>query len=392
MTIDVDRLRADTPGCEHVAHFNNAGAALPPRPVLQAVFDHLNREAEIGGYEAAAEREDRIEHTYDAMARLLGCDRDEVAIVENATRAWDMAFYSFRFEPGDRILTSNAEYASNYIALKQVTDRAGAEIVVIPDDEHGQVDTQALATMLEAHGSRTKLVSLVHVPSQGGLVNPAAEVGRLTRAAGVPFLLDSCQAAGQMPLDVRALGCDVLTGTGRKFMRAPRGTGFMYVRRELTQSLEPPLLDLHSADWQPDASYRIRPDARRFENWEGYVAGKIGLGVAADYALSIGLEAIRDRVYGLAADLRERLSALPGVTVHDLGREKCAIVTFSHERTSATEMAAKLRRERVNVSVLPASWARLDFGRRGLDEVVRASVHYYNTETELERLIRAVSS
>jgi cysteine desulfurase/selenocysteine lyase len=389
VSVDVERARADTPGCEHVAHFNNAGASLPPRPVLDAVMGHLEREAEIGGYEAAAERDGAVEHTYDALATLLGCERDEIAVVENATRAWDMAFYAFRFERGDRILTANAEYASNYIALKQVAERTGAEIAVVPDDDHGQVSLEALAGMLDA---RVKLVSLVHVPSQGGLVNPAAEVGRLTRAAGVPFLLDACQSAGQMPLDVHALGCDVLTATGRKFMRAPRGTGFMYVRRELAQSLEPPLLDLHAAEWLPGGDYRIRPDARRFENWEGFVAGKIGLGVAADYALAIGLEAIRDRVFGLAAHLRERLAALPGVRVHDLGRERCGIVTFSVAGRGASEVASALRREGVNVSVLPASWARLDFGRRGLDEVVRASVHYYNTSGEIDRLIRAASS
>jgi selenocysteine lyase/cysteine desulfurase len=390
MTIDVERARADTPGCENVAHFNNAGAALPPRPVLDAVLEHLNREAEIGGYEAEAERADRIEHTYDALARLLGCDRDEVAVVENATRAWDMAFYSFRFEPGDRILTARAEYASNYIALSQVAERSGATIDVIPDDEYGQVDTHELERMLG--DGRVKLVSLVYVPSQGGLVNPAAEVGRLTRAAGVPLLLDACQAVGQMPLDVGALGCDVLTATGRKFLRGPRGTGFMYVRRELADRLEPPLLDLHAAEWLPDGDYVIRPGARRFENWEAYVAGKIGLGVAADYALSIGLEAIRDRVYGLAAELREQLGALPRMTVQDLGREKCGIVTFSVAGTSATDVAAALRREGINVSVMPASYARLDLGPRGLDEIVRASVHYYNTSDEIERLIRAVSS
>ena len=224
--VDVARARADTPGCEHVTHFNNAGAGLAPQPVLDAVVDHLRREAEIGGYEAAAERRDRIEHTYDALAALLGCDRDEVAVVENATRAWDMAFYAFRFGPGDRILTARAEYASNYIAMMQVAERTGAVIEVIPDDEHGQVDVAALAGMLD---ERVKLVSLVHVPTQGGLVNPAAAVGQLTRQAGVPLLLDACQSAGQIPLDVRAIGCDVLTGTGRKFLRGPRGTG-LHVR------------------------------------------------------------------------------------------------------------------------------------------------------------------
>ena len=389
MAIDVARARADTPGVEHVAHLNNAGAALSPEPVLDAVIEHLRREARIGGYEAAAERADRSEHTYDAVAALIGARRDEIAIVENATRAWDMAFYSLRLDAGDRILTTNAEYASNYIPMRQVADRTGAAVVVVPDDEHGQVDVARLATMLD---ERVKLVSLVHVPSQGGLVQPAAAVGAVCRAAGVPLLLDACQSVGQMPVDVEAIGCDMLSATGRKFLRGPRGTGFLYVRRGLVESLEPPLLDLHAAEWLPDGSYRIRPDARRFENWETNIATKIGLGVAIDYALAIGLEAIRDRVRALAEDLRGWLSALPGVTVHDLGEERSAIVTFAVDGHPTAQVVQSLGARGVNVSLSPGSYARLDFGRRGLDDLVRASVHYYNDVGDLDRLIDCVAA
>jgi cysteine desulfurase/selenocysteine lyase len=387
MAIDVARARAETPGVEHVAHFNNAGAALPPQPVLDAVIEHLRREAEIGGYEAAAERKDRAEHAYDAIAALIGAQRDEIAIVENATRAWDMAFYSLKLEPGDSILTTQAEYASNYIALRQAADRTGAAVVVVPDDEAGQVDVALLGSMLD---ERVKLVSLVHVPTQGGLVNPAAAVGALTREAGVPLLLDACQSIGQMPVDVREIGCDMLSATGRKFLRGPRGTGFLYVRHDLIEALEPPLLDLHAAEWQADGSYRIRPDARRFENWETNYATKIGLGVAVDYALGWGLEAIRERVYGLAAQLRERLDDTPGVQTHDLGEERCAIVTFSVAGRSTEEVVAALAGDRINVSLSPGGYSRLDFGPRGLESLVRASVHYYNDGDELDRLVERV--
>jgi cysteine desulfurase/selenocysteine lyase len=370
-----------------VAHLNNAGSSLPPRQVHEAVVEHLQREAEIGGYEAARERKDRWEHTYDALARLLNAGRDEIAVIENATRAWDMAFYAFPFGPGDRILTGRAEYASNWIALKQVADRTGARIEVVPDDEHGQIDVAALESMLD---DDVKLVSLVHVPTQSGLVNPAAEVGRVTRAAGVPLLLDACQSVGQLPLDVEELGCDILSGTGRKFLRGPRGTGFLYVRRGLIEELEPPLLDMRAADWQPDGTYTIRADARRFENWETYYAGKVGLGVAVDYAVDIGIDAIRARIVELADRLRSGLREIDGVTLLDRGAVLAATVTFTVDGFSPGEVQRRLEERAVNVSTMDASSAQLDYGPRGIDEAVRSSVHYYNDDSDLDRLVEGV--
>jgi selenocysteine lyase/cysteine desulfurase len=385
--IDLDRVRADTPGVAHVAHLNNAGSSLPPQQVLDAIVGHLQREAEIGGYEAARERRELWEHTYDSLARLVNAHRDEIAVVENATRAWDMAFYAFRLGPRDRVLTGRAEYASNWIALKQVAHRTGARIEVVPDDEHGQIDVAALENMLH---DDVRLVSLVHVPTQSGLVNPAAEVGRVTRAAGVPLLLDACQSVGQLPLDVERIGCDVLSGTGRKFLRGPRGTGFLWVRRTLIEELEPPLLDMHAADWLPDGSYRIRDDARRFENWETYYAGKIGLGVAVDYALELGIDVIWERVGNLAASLRAALAEIGGVTVLDRGAVLGATVTFDVAGVDPVAVRDRLAERSVNVSVMEASSAQLDYGARGIAGAVRASVHYYNDDGDLDRLVDGV--
>ncbi len=387
--IDVARARRETPGCAHVLHFNNAGAALMPQPVIDAFLGHLRLETRLGGYEAAEAAHEAVGHTYDAVARLLGCRREEVAVVENATRAWDMAFYALPFRPGDRILTAQAAYASNYIAFLQVAKRTGVAVEVIENDAHGQIDVERLRAALD---ERVKLVALTHVPTNGGLVNPAAEVGSIAQQAGIPFLLDACQSAGQMPLDVDALGADLLSATSRKFLRGPRGVGFLYVRSTLLDVLEPPFLDLHAATWTAPDAYAVRPDARRFESWESNVAARIAFGAAVDYALGWGLEAIWERVQPLAEALRARLRALPGVTVHDLGRTRCGIVTFSARTLDAQAVKERLRTRGINVAVsLPAS-TLLDAQARRLPDLVRASVHYYNTEDEIDRFCAALEA
>jgi selenocysteine lyase/cysteine desulfurase len=386
--VDLDALRAITPGCANRLHLNNAGAALLTRPTLDAMTGHLQLEAELGGYEAAAAAREAIDATYAGLAELVGGQPGEVALFDNATHAWQAAFYSIPLGPGERILTGRAEYGSNVLAYFQVARRTGAEVVVVPNDEHGQLDTTALAGLID---ERTKLIGVTHVPTSGGLVNPAAEVGRIARDAGVLYVLNATQSVGQFPVDVRAIGCDLLAATGRKFLRGPRGTGFLWVRAESLERLDPYVAEVRSATWDGRRGFTWVQGARRFETWENSYVNVVGLGAAVRQALDLGLDAIGERTMALGARLRRQLDALPGVSTHDLGRVRCAIVTARVDGMAAADVAAALAGAGINVTTTVPEDTQFDTEDRGVHPLVRLSPHYYNTNQELDRAVDAVA-
>ena len=390
MVIDVDAAREDTEGVRHVTHLDHAGSSLAPRPVADTVVAHLRREEQIGGYRAAAEATDRLDGVYSSLARLVGASPDEVAVLESGSTAWTTAVSGLPLA-GRRVLLGRGEYWHNVLVLRRLARQHDLELVVLDDDEHGRVDVDHLDRELDR--GDVALVAVTHLAMGGGPVQPAAEVGVRCRAAGVTFVLDACQSAGQMPLDVAEFGCDIMVGTGRKFLRGPRGTAFLYVRRRLLDMLGPDLRDLHP--WAGGFAGRdARVEARMLESWETSVAGRLGLGRAVDYALDLGLEAIRDRVTALAGTMRRRLAELPSVRVHDQGLVLPGIVLFSVRGRTAEQVGARLAGHGINVSAaaLPPSASEHVLHPVGTEAVaVRASVHYYNTEEEIGRLVRALS-
>jgi len=382
--MDFEQIRADTPAADDQTFLHSAGSSLMPRPVVEAMFEHIRLEEQVGGYAAADREQARLDAVYGSVAGLLNAAPDEIALVENATVGWQMAFYALPWKAGDRILTTRAEYAANYVAYLQMAKRVGVVIDVVPDDESGALDVAALERMIDA---RTRLISITWIPTNGGLTNPAAEVGRIARAAGVLYLLDACQAVGQMPVDVAALGCDMLAATGRKFLRGPRGTGFVYVRRDLMLGLEPPMIDHFAAPWTADDQYTLRPDARRFETWENNYAARLGLGAAVDYARAVGLDAIEARCRMLAGRLREGFGGLGHVTLLDLGRDPSAIVSFSVAGHTAPQVLRAAEADGIVIGGSLPSSTRLDSEARNLPVILRASPHYFNTEAEVDRLV-----
>ncbi len=387
MPLDLAAVRADTPAVATVAHFNNSGSSLPPRPVVDACIDYLRLEAEIGGYEAAADRADDLDRFYSAGAQLLNCAPEEIAFATSAGQAWWRSFEVIPLAAGDRVLVSSSEYQANAFALLQARDR-GVSIETIPSGPTGEVDLDQLAEMLD---SRVRLVAITHIGLGNGMIQPAEEIGALVGPTDALYMLDSCQAAGQFPLDVQSLQCDFLSFTGRKFMRGPRGTGLLYERASIIDQLNPPRhVDGRSATWTSAFEWQPHRGAARHEFGEYSYAAKVGLGIAIDYALDIGLDAIAERNAMLSGRLRTALAEVDGVTLHDLGKHKSAIVTFNVDGFDAPKVVSLLSEQRLHLSAPEATATQFDLGTRGIDAVVRAGVHYFQNEDEVDRLAQAV--
>jgi cysteine desulfurase len=387
--IDLDAVRAETPGCLDQVFLDSAGSALPTRAVHRAMVAHLEREAEVGGYRAAAERAEDLAALPVALGRLLGCDADLVALTDSATRAWDLFVTALPWSAGDRVLVCGTEYASNAIALLQRARLDGITVEVVPSNPDGLVDPAALESMLD---ERVRMVSLVHVPTNSGQVAPVRDVVDLAHRVGALVLLDACQSVGQLRVDVRELGVDALSATGRKWLRAPRGTGFLHVRRDVLEGLEPAAADLRGATWTAPEAYELAAGARRFELWEYDVAARLGLKEAVDRLLGLGIDAVEETVRARAADLRAALSAIEGVTVRDPGADLSGIVSFTVAGVPAESVRDRLAEQRVTVSVSGAGSTRLDMTARGLPAVVRASPHYFNGPDDLEAAAAAVAA
>ena len=385
------RWREDTPGCANCVHLNNAGAGLMPRSVLETITAHLNCEAMVGGYESSDEAEGAVRAAYSNIAELLGAQPHNIAVVENATVAFFQALSAFDFRPGDVIVTTRNDYISNQLAYLSLAKRQGIEVRRAENLPSGEVDPQSVRELLR--DPRVKLLAVTWVPTNSGLMQPVEALGEVAEAAAVPYLVDACQAVGQIPINLSRLRCDFLSATARKFLRGPRGIGFLYVSDRALQRGDYPLyIDMRGANWVTTDGFELAPDARRFENWEFAYALLLGLGEASRYALCVGIHRAGGRARELAATVRTRLSALPGYRLLDRGKDLAAIVTVAVLGWDAIALVGALRGRGINTSASLGAYAIIDMAEKNVTSALRISPHYYNTESELDTLIEALKS
>ncbi len=387
--IDVERYRAETPGCAHRLHLNNAGAALMPRGVIDTMQAHIKLEGDVGGYEAADIRADALRATYAPWAALVGARASNIAVANSATAAFVRAISSFDFAPGDSIVTSRCDYTSNQIQYLALARRLGVAIRYADDLPEGGVDAASVRALLAQQ--RPRVVAMSWIPTNSGLVQDVEAVGAVCEEFGVPFIVDACQAVGQLPIDVSRLRCDYLSGTARKFLRGPRGIGFLYASdRALARGDHPLAVDMRGARWTAAGSYEVAETAQRYEDWEFPYALVLGQGEAVRYALEVGVVQAQARAWALAARLRERLQDIPGARTLDRGKTTCAIVTVTIPGRASSAIVAELLKRRINAVASFREFGILDFDQKGVGDAVRLSPHYYNTEEEIETVVAAL--
>jgi selenocysteine lyase/cysteine desulfurase len=360
-----------------------------PQEVLDACKAHLDLEARIGGYEAADARAADVSRVYADVGRLIGAPSENVAIVANATAGFIQSISSFDLEPGDVIVTTRSDYTSYQITFLSLAERLGIVVRHAEDLPEGGVDPESVRDL--ASDRRCRLVHVSWVPTHSGLIQDAAAVGEVCESLDVPYLLDACQAVGQIPIDVTRLKCDYLTATARKFLRGPRGIGFMYASdKALDRGDHPLFVDMRGATWVEPDQYEIAPTAMRYEDWEFSYALVLGLGAAAAYAVDVGIGVASARAFSLARRLRDGISSMPGARVLDGGREQCAIVTAMFDGRDARKIVQGLKARNINTSASLRWYGLLDFSAKDVDAAVRISPHYYNTEDEIDRTLEAI--
>jgi cysteine desulfurase/selenocysteine lyase len=384
---EIQQIRSETSGANLKIHFNNAGCSLPPDIVVNTVTTYLQEEAKYGGYETEYKYRMAFENVYKRIAELIHAEKDEIALVENASYAWGLAFNGIDFKENDEIITSEMEYVTNMLGFLNLRKSQGLTVKIIPNDGAGNFSLKQLE---ESITPQTKLIAITHIASTTGGVMPIAEIGQIARKHHILYLIDACQSIGQIPINVKEIGCDMLAVTGRKFLRAPRGTGFLYVRKEIQDKLKLIFMDGFSAPHMTDNDFKPRQDARRFELYEKNRALTLGLGKAVEYFLLTGPDRIWERIQFLSGELRKQLKKITGITVHDQGSIQCGIVTFTLDGIESSWIKARLAEQNINVSVGMAISTFTYMNRHHLKSVVRASLHYYNTEEEISRMCQSL--
>lgn len=355
-------------------HYLNHAATSPmSAATVEAMHQFMLQEQRLGAHVAVRGLSPQAAgRAYELIAAAIGAASTDIALTQSCSDGWSRIVGAMRWQRGDRVLVGRNEWGGNLGMLQHLAAVHGIQVEMIPADAEGAVDLDALEAQLK---QPARLVALTLASCNSPLVQPGPAVGALCARAGVPLLVDAAQAFGQLPLDVGALQCAALTAPGRKWLRAPRGTGFAYVNPAFLPELAPPFADHFSRPWSEPGTWAYRPDARRLETSDFSMALRLGLANALEEWTATGVAAIRQGIQQRAEWLRLQAAEEAGLTVQVLKQHAMSgIVTLESRRHPAPVLVQALQAQGIEATASPQAYTPWDMQARGLKEVLRLSV------------------
>lgn len=382
--MNLDAIRRDTPGCSDKIFLNSAGSSLMPKPVVERMVEYLYEEQELGGHTTAEKNIEPINAFYEQAAKLINSKPSNIAFTNSATDGYAKALSSISFKDGDCIITTNDDYISNHIAFISLQRRYRIKVIRAVNMPDNELDLAYFEHLIQKH--RPKLIAVTHIPTNSGLIQNVKGVGKLCKQYDILYLVDACQSVGQLVVDVTKMNCDFLTATGRKFIRGPRGTGFLYVSDHvLAQKMAPLFLDSNGAEWTAFDDYQLSETAKRFEFFERSNASLLGLTEALKYANAIGMVNIENYNRKLSEMLRSHLLD-NGFRILDKGNQLSSIITFCEQDGKIDTIQKIIKENNIIFKVNNKNGALIDFTLKNVDQAIRLSPHYFNTMEEIEKV------
>lgn len=385
MDFSINQIRQNTPGCLDKIFINSAGSSLMSKEVVQISKDYMDMEADIGGYDVMANHYEDFNLFYLEASKLINANPRNMAFAISATDAYSKVLYSFKWTEKDVILTTKDDYVSNIISFIHINRRFGSQIKFVDCLDSGDLDYEDLARKLEQY--KPTIFALTHIPTSAGTIHDAEKAGEICANFDTYYLLDACQSIGQLDVDVRKIKCDFLTVTGRKFLKAPRGTGFLYVANHILDTDMGPLcIDLAGSTWDSETSFKFGSEAKRFEFWEKNYSNFLGLTQAIREINEIGIEKIAAYNKMLSGYFRNELEQVDGLKIYDHGSLKGNIITWKIPGLKQSEISKLFHERRVIFSFSSNTSALYDLNKKGEEWLVRFSPHFFNTTEEADQV------
>ena len=396
---DIERIRADFPILAQqvydkpLVYLDSGASAQKPRAVIKSIertYETCYANVHRGVHYMSQKATDAMEGAREKVRAFLNAaDAREIIFVRGATEGINLVASSWgrkTLRPGDEIILSVMEHHSNIVPWQLIAEETGAVIRVAPIDDSGQIVMEEFEKLVTA---KTRMVAMTHVSNALGTVTPIADIIRIAHAGGALVLVDGCQSAPHMAVDVQALDADFYVFSGHK-LYGPSGIGVLYGKADLLDSMPPyqsggEMIDMVSFEKTTFAELPYK-----FEAGTPHIAGAIALGAAVDYVTGIGLDRIGAYEDGLLAYATERLGALNSVRLIGTAKDKTSIVSFMLDDVHPHDVGTILDREGVAVRT-GHHCAQPVMERYDVAATVRASFGLYNTRDEIDTLIAALA-